>query len=196
MFFFDLGKCWFTYSLDTFLICITSALFSPEGGNRIIPTGCYFDKLSPKYMQKVGHSDTGPHPNKILSIYLIQQRMVFPPTIHDIYLLHRSTFVAHSHFYFHSKKRHALSFAPNLDSAAAAVADVAEISLLIQSSSSCFFHLYLLLLLHYFLATRDSTSKSWKDTWKTSSAVVSCCCPRRRATHPGSSSRCSRASVS
>lgn len=60
--FFDLGKCWFTYSLDTFLICITSALFSPEGGNRIIPTGCYFDKLSPKYMQKVGHSDTGPTP--------------------------------------------------------------------------------------------------------------------------------------
>lgn len=41
--------------------------------------------------------------------------MVFPPTIHDFYLLHRSTFVAHSHFYFHSKKRHALSFAPNLD---------------------------------------------------------------------------------
>lgn len=42
-------------------------------------------------------TETDPHFNKILSKYLIQQRMGFP-TKFPRYFLHRSTFVAHSIF--------------------------------------------------------------------------------------------------
>lgn len=54
--------------------------------------------------------------------------MVFPPTIH-VFIFCIAQLLSHIRIFISIvKKRHALSFAPNLDSAAAAVAGVAEIS--------------------------------------------------------------------